>query len=176
MDVSHVIYGMVAPDLAIAPRPNIHIDEAAELARPLPLPLHKPHPIVRRLASDIEEAQPSTPTDHPAYSAEPEEAAEKARSKHESFNLSGSIFLVTGDGKTLSLPIPSDSKLDPLNFSTWRTIGAMLALGWYSCVTLTAVQAPSVMLNGIVGEFGDEVRRFAYFYPMGYCRMLRISK
>jgi hypothetical protein len=133
----------------------MHIDEAAEMARSEPLSLHELRPTAKE---DFDIAPASTPECHPAYSVEAdEESAANASSKHESFLLSGSVFLVTNNGRTLSLPIPSDSKLDPLNWSRWRTGGAMLAIGWFAVATLTAVQAASVMLGGIGDGFRETV-------------------
>lgn len=87
------------------------------------------------------------------------------RRKHESYNLSGSIFLVTSSGTTLNLPVPSDSPADPLNWSRWKTTGAIIAIALYSIVSLTAVQAASLLYHGIMVEFDGQVR----FFP-GYER------
>ncbi|PVH94178.1 hypothetical protein DM02DRAFT_602933, partial [Periconia macrospinosa] len=149
---------MVARDVTGAPWPNRNIDEAAEIARPKPLTLREPRLVAKKADFDIEKSTASTPECHPAYGIKTdEESATNATSKHESFLLSGSVFLVTNCGKTLSLPIPSDSKLDPLNWSRWRTGGAMLAIGWFSVASLTTVQAASVMLGGIRDEFRQMV-------------------
>ncbi|KAH6644801.1 major facilitator superfamily domain-containing protein [Boeremia exigua] len=78
------------------------------------------------------------------------------RRKHESYNLSGSIFLVTASGKTLNLPVPSDSPNDPLNWSRWKTAGAIAAIAWYSIVSLTVVQAASMVYHGILVEFENQ--------------------
>ena len=75
------------------------------------------------------------------------------RNKHESYNLSGSVFLITSDGTTLKLPVPSDSPADPLGWGRWKRIGAFLAVYWYSTITLTSAQAASMMFQGISREF-----------------------
>lgn len=79
------------------------------------------------------------------------------RRKHESYNLSGSIFLVTSSGATLNLPVPSKSSADPLNWSNWTTAGAIAAIAWYSIVSLTVVQAASMVYHLILVEFDGQV-------------------
>lgn len=163
MDVSSAVYGSVAPDVMAQspPPPAIHIDEEAELARPRPVPLREPHLVERRDSIDSTKL-PLTPGSHPVYGAEPEMDMEKGKgsnvkAKHESFLLSGSTFLVTNEGKTLSLPIPSDSKMDPLNWGKWKTAGALLAVAWYSIVSLSVQQAAGIMLPDLEREFAGEV-------------------
>ncbi|EDU42538.1 conserved hypothetical protein [Pyrenophora tritici-repentis Pt-1C-BFP] len=77
--------------------------------------------------------------------------------KRESYDLSGSTFLITNDGKTLKLPIPSESKADPLNWSQWKTAGAIFSIALYSVLCLTAAQASTVLLDGVQTEFASEV-------------------
>lgn len=84
-------------------------------------------------------------------------SAETVRRKHESYNLSGSIFLVTSSGMTLNLPVPSESPADPLNWSRWKTAGAITAVACYSIISLTVVQAASMVHHGILVEFGGSV-------------------
>ncbi|KAL7776168.1 hypothetical protein CFE70_006581 [Pyrenophora teres f. teres 0-1] len=67
--------------------------------------------------------------------------------KRESYDLTGSTFLITNDGKTLKLPIPSESKADPLNWSKWKTTGAIFSIALYSVICLTAAQATTVLLE-----------------------------
>ncbi|KAF3041899.1 hypothetical protein E8E12_005810 [Didymella heteroderae] len=78
------------------------------------------------------------------------------RSKRESYNLSGSTFLVTASGMTLKLPIPSKSNLDPLNWGQWKAAGAICAVAWYFVAASTVVQAPSIILLGITRDFGGQ--------------------
>jgi len=85
-------------------------------------------------------------------------SVESIRRKRESYNLSGSIFLVTSSGKTLNLPVPSDSPADPLNWGRWKTIGAITAVVFYSTVSLPVVQAASLVYHGILMEFDGQVR------------------
>lgn len=84
-------------------------------------------------------------------------SAETTRRKHESYNLSGSVFLVTASGTTLNLPVPSESPLDPLNWNRWKRAGAITAVAWHSIVSLTVVQAASVVYHGISVEFDGQV-------------------
>jgi hypothetical protein len=152
----------------VEPRFDFYIDEDAELAKPKPLPLREP-----RLASpieDIEDAPPQSPTTHPAFASEDDGSElsmkpESTRKKHESYDFLGSVFLITGDGRTLNLPIPSDSNLDPLNWGAWKTAGAVLAIGWYSAVTLTVAQAMSLMMKGIMADFTEAVSSALLLLP-----------
>ncbi|KAH3963932.1 hypothetical protein HBH70_230030 [Parastagonospora nodorum] len=79
-------------------------------------------------------------------------AAEQRR-KHESYTLAGSVFLITGNGKTLNLPAPSDSPADPLSWSKWKRAGVALAVGWFSIVALAVAQAAGIFLRVISHEF-----------------------
>ena len=79
------------------------------------------------------------------------------RRNRESYMLSGSIFLITSSGKTLNLPVPSSSPADPLNWSMWKATGAVAAIALYSVVSLTVVQAASLMYQGIMADFGNQV-------------------
>ena len=79
------------------------------------------------------------------------------RRNRESYMLSGSIFLITSSGKTLNLPVPSSSPADPLNWSMWKTTGAVAAIALYSVVSLTVVQVASLMYQGIMADFGKQV-------------------
>jgi hypothetical protein len=79
------------------------------------------------------------------------------RRKHESYTLSGSVFLITAKGQTLKLPAPSDSPADPLGWGRWKKAGAFLAVFWYSTVALTVAQAASVFLRAISTDFGLDV-------------------
>ncbi|KAH6629328.1 major facilitator superfamily domain-containing protein [Boeremia exigua] len=118
-------------------------------APPLARPLHEPSPLLSR-RSDTQDA------DDVSESSSYRTSHSRSGSKRESFNMSGSTFLVTSSGTTLRLPIPSDSKSDPLNWTPWKRAGAMFALAWFFVMSSTAVQAPSVFLPGIAVEFGQQ--------------------
>jgi hypothetical protein len=131
-----------------------------ELAPPMPVyPLAEPrlrsptcdsdeHPILRRPSTL---RYPTTPGGSVCSATVP-------RPRPESYNFTGSTFLITSTGQTLKLPVPSQSPSDPLNWSWWKTSGAMFALALFSVVCLTAAQAASVVLEGIQAEFADQVR------------------
>ncbi|KAJ4294197.1 hypothetical protein N0V90_007887 [Kalmusia sp. IMI 367209] len=152
MDIASVVYG--SADVTIPPRPDIYVDEKAELAQPKPQPLREPRPVDSQ--EDIVERGEHSPGLQPAFDAEFDDPIKPTRKKHESYDLSGSVFLISKEGKTLDLPIPSDSESDPLNWGWFKTAGAMLALGWYSVTALTVVQAASLMMHGILADFSEE--------------------
>lgn len=91
-----------------------------------------------------------------APSGLPDSRVPSDKTKRESYNLCGSTYLITNTGKTLKLPVPSDSKADPLNWSQWKTAGAIFAIALFSVVCLTAAQAASVIFEDIQMEFQDE--------------------
>lgn len=82
--------------------------------------------------------------------------------KRDSFDLSGSVYLVTSDGRILNLPIPSESPCDPLNWSSKKRALVLLAIGVFSFVGLALVQGASLMMNGLSAEFSVEVRILSY--------------
>jgi hypothetical protein len=123
-----------------------------ELASPpLAKPLYEPS-----LAASTEYSS-KTPSVSPMSTLNSSNDANITRRNRESYMLSGSIFLITSSGKTLNLPVPSSSPADPLNWSMWKTTGAVAAIALYSVVSLTAVQAASLMYHGIMTEFGKQV-------------------
>lgn len=126
------------------PYPDIEL-----AAPPLATPLHEPKPIY---LTDLKNG------DHSADVSSRSMSSMSGRKKRESYNLSGSTFLVTASGMTLKLPVPSNSDLDPLNWSRRKATGAILAVAWYFVAASTVVQAPSIILPGIAGEFGGQVR------------------
>lgn len=86
------------------------------------------------------------------------------RSKHQSMDFSGSVFLIASNGHVLSLPIPSESPNDPLNWTKTRRslIGIILLL--YGSITLFTVQTPGVLYTAFITSFKKEVRHH-YSYP-----------
>lgn len=119
-----------------------------ELAsHPLAKPLYKPS-----LADDSKK-----PSASPTFSLGDPNDPNITRSNRESYMLSGSIFLITSSGKTLNLPVPSSSPADPLNWSMWKTTGAVAAIAMNSVVSLTVVQVASLMYQGIMADFGKQV-------------------
>lgn len=79
------------------------------------------------------------------------------RSKYQSMDLSGSVYLVSGDGKIISLPMPSRSPRDPLNWSRKRRVLAFLPVLWYQIVCLVLVQGTSSLYLGFLQEFSSAV-------------------
>jgi hypothetical protein len=125
-----------------------------ELASPpLPQPLRKPS-LVPSVEGRDDDCAPFASSASGISTC----TVESVRRKRESYNLSGSIFLVTSSGKTLNLPVPSDSPADPLNWGRWKTTGAIIAVALYSTVSLPVVQAASLVYHGMMMEFDGQVR------------------
>lgn len=79
------------------------------------------------------------------------------RSKHQSMDFSGSVFLIASNGHVLSLPIPSESPSDPLNWIKTRRILVFVILLLYSSVALFAVQTPGILYSAFMSSFTKEV-------------------
>jgi hypothetical protein len=107
-----------------------------ELAQaPLAIPLSGPKIVNSNV--DVERADDI----HPANAT--------IRRKHESYTLSGSVFLIAGNGQTVKLPAPSDSPADPLSWGRWKRAGVFLAVLWFSVVALVVAQAGGLFLGAI---------------------------
>jgi hypothetical protein len=131
------------PMVELAPPPNAH-------------PVSAPHPIYPLFPDETPGKRPSVPSVL-GYRSRLETADTSRQSKRESYNQIGSTFLITNDGRTLKLPVPSNSKADPLNWSRWKTAGALFSIALFSIVCLTAAQAASVVLDDIQRDFEHEV-------------------
>jgi hypothetical protein len=128
-----------------------------ELAPPQDIhPVSAPHPIYPPFPDETPGKRPSVPSVL-GYRTRSETADTSRQSKRESYNQIGSTFLITNDGRTLKLPIPSNSKADPLNWGRWKTAGALFSIALFSVVCLTAAQAASVVLQDIQADFEHEV-------------------
>jgi len=150
MDISLRVYSALGfPMNKLSP--ELHIDEDAELSKPKPKPLRQPRPIYTT-------GKPFRHEPHSSLGFQARIKTKDERRKHESYELSGSIFLVTSHGRTLNLPMPSDSKRDPLTYGRWKRTGAFFAIMVYSVTSLTVVQAASLMMPGIVADFSEQVR------------------
>ena len=79
------------------------------------------------------------------------------RQKLDSFMLSGSVFLITSDGKTLSLPVPSQSPYDPLNWTWKKRTVALFPIVIFSLSCLVLTQGASLTYVGLSKEFSEEV-------------------
>lgn len=125
-----------------------------ELA-PLPRaqPLVEPQPIFHAPTDREDDEEALHKTDF----ALPNSESLPLRAHRESYNLSGSTYLITNKGKTLRLPVPSQSAADPLNWSRRKTSGAIFAVTLFSIVCLTAAQGITVILAGVQSEFKSEV-------------------
>ncbi|KAH7129186.1 major facilitator superfamily transporter [Dactylonectria macrodidyma] len=80
-----------------------------------------------------------------------------ASSRRDSLDLPGSVFLISGDGRILRLPMPSNSPSDPLSWSPAKRFIALGALVLYSVVALLNVQAASLMYKPLLKEFSNEI-------------------
>ncbi|KAH8879026.1 MFS general substrate transporter [Thozetella sp. PMI_491] len=81
---------------------------------------------------------------------------DKKRRKHTSADISGSVFLIAGDGRVLKLPIPSDSPRDPLSWSTRKRVGIFVAMIFFEMIVLFSLETPGLMYRGLTREFGRE--------------------
>ncbi|KAH7112088.1 major facilitator superfamily domain-containing protein [Dendryphion nanum] len=135
------------PEVELAPPPRAHPLAEPRLISPL-----------SHIANEEEEYErpPSFLPDPGARPKAKSLAGSVRAKKHESYNLASSNFLITSTGKRLNLPVPSNSKFDPLNWSAWKTAGAWVSVSFYSVVALTAAQAASVVLDGIQASFQSE--------------------
>ncbi|KAL2873374.1 hypothetical protein SGCOL_011455 [Colletotrichum sp. CLE4] len=88
-------------------------------------------------------------------------ASSRSSDRPASADLSGSIYLITSDGKTLKLPMPSNSPYDPLNWSLSKRLVAMGVLILYSIVSMLETQAASLMYKSLAVEFnGQQADKF----------------
>ncbi|KAI9708015.1 MAG: hypothetical protein M1820_004219 [Bogoriella megaspora] len=72
---------------------------------------------------------------------------------------SGTVFLITSDGKIISLPVPSNSRHDPLNWRPRKRIIALLAVAVYSWVGLLLPQGAGLATTGLQAEFGGHISK-----------------
>ncbi|PQE28797.1 major facilitator superfamily transporter protein [Rutstroemia sp. NJR-2017a WRK4] len=70
----------------------------------------------------------------------------------------GSVYLITSDGRTLQLPVPSESPNDPLNWSSYRLFLALFSMSLFSIIGLVQVQGTSLLLGALENEYTPEVR------------------
>lgn len=84
----------------------------------------------------------------------------RASQRPVSADLAGSIYLITSDGKTLKLPMPSNSPYDPLKWSPRKRIVALCVIALYSVVSMMETQAASLMYRSLAAEFNAGVSRW----------------
>ncbi len=77
--------------------------------------------------------------------------------KRETCDLTGSVYLISSDGRMIKLPMPTNSPRDPLNWSGRKRAGAFLALMIFAISGLTEVQGPSLMLASLAMDFPPSV-------------------
>ena len=68
-----------------------------------------------------------------------------------------SVFLITSDGQTLRLPIPSQSPYDPLRWSLLKRSTVMGVISVFTVVGLVLVQGTSLLLSTLEMEYTEEV-------------------
>jgi hypothetical protein len=71
--------------------------------------------------------------------------------------LSGSVFLITSEGRTLHLPTPSPSPSDPLNWSLQKRVSALAPHFFFTIVGLTQMQGAGVLLVALEDEYAADV-------------------
>lgn len=67
-----------------------------------------------------------------------------------------SVYLITSDGRTLELPIPSRSPNDPLRWSLLKRITVMGVISLFTIVGLILVQGTSLLLLALENEYSPE--------------------
>ncbi|TDZ30749.1 putative MFS-type transporter [Colletotrichum spinosum] len=77
-----------------------------------------------------------------------------------SADLAGSIYLITADGQTLKLPMPSHSPSDPLNWSLRKRLVSLCVITLYSIVSMQETQAASLMYRSLAAEFNSGPDRY----------------
>lgn len=92
-----------------------------------------------------------------AVSYNGEKSSTGVRSKHTSMDLAGSVFLIASNGRLLSLPIPSESPSDPLNWPRSRRIFIWTLLMTYSTIAMFLVQTPGNLFAALLADFDKEV-------------------
>lgn len=80
------------------------------------------------------------------------------RSKHMSMDLAGSVFMIAADGRVLSLPIPSESSDDPLNWGFWRRLLILTIMGCFAAIASYTIQTPGNLFPALMREFTAKVR------------------
>lgn len=90
-------------------------------------------------------------------SAKPTLASRPGNSEIKPADLTGSVFLISSEGKILNLPIPARSPHDPLNWPAKKRVVSFVVLMVFSTVPLVTVLGPSIMFEVLAREFGPNV-------------------
>ncbi|KAH8893015.1 MFS general substrate transporter [Thozetella sp. PMI_491] len=85
---------------------------------------------------------------------------DNTRRKHSSADLSGSVFLISGDGRMLSLPIPSASPRDPLSWSKRKRLAILGVMMFFAVIALFALVVPVLMYRSLSNEYTEEMHPF----------------
>ncbi|RDW66850.1 MFS transporter-14 [Coleophoma crateriformis] len=83
----------------------------------------------------------------------------RTKSRSEYTATQGSVYLITSDGRTLELPIPSRSPSDPLNWSWFKKSLSILAVFLFSVIGLVQVQGTALVLGMLENEYTPESMR-----------------
>jgi hypothetical protein len=124
---------------------------------PLATPLSGPKVVVS--SAEFERG-----VDRPSFIHDTYPSTAAHRRKHESYTLSGSVFLIAGNGQTVKLPAPSDSPADPLSWGRWKRAGVFVAVSWFSTVALAVVQAAGLFMGVISRDFDVDVCAVSSFF------------
>jgi len=93
----------------------------------------------------------------PGFLIAPTAIMSKERSSHEYAATEGSVYLITSDGRTLNLPIASNSPADPLNWCAFQRFSTIAAMSLFTIVGLVLVQGTSMFLHDLDIEYSGEV-------------------
>ncbi|CZR67806.1 uncharacterized protein PAC_17705 [Phialocephala subalpina] len=74
-------------------------------------------------------------------------------SKRDSHEFPGSVYLISSSGQMLSLPIPTSSPRDPLNWSKTRRSAAFISLMLFAVLSFVLVEGASIMFKPLAQEF-----------------------
>ncbi len=74
----------------------------------------------------------------------------------------GSVYLIASDGRTLELPIPSNSAKDPLRWTSLKRFLALTAMSLFTVIGLVAVQGTGLLLPALDKEYAAEVCESIY--------------
>lgn len=74
-------------------------------------------------------------------------------------NSPGSVYLVSGDGHLLSLPIPSSSPKDPLGWSLLKRCRIICIITAMGAIGVAIQQFPALIFKALMHEMGEAAVR-----------------
>lgn len=77
--------------------------------------------------------------------------------KSAEYGKKGSVFLISSNGETLQLPIPSQLPNDPLKWSNFKRFLVLFSMFVFSTISLVQVQGTSLLLHALQDEYSPEV-------------------